>query len=443
MRSSILIMTIFLLLTACKKELDIENITDSNYIKTHEIQVTNDDQLTLNGEVISGDVTEWGFVLNTIGLSPFVGSDEKISVNTSTAPNFHNGPFTGKLDATYPDVTYAIRTYGIIKGQVYYGKTVRYTTPARGSWKRMNNFPGPPRKFAVSFAVNGKGYMGCGYNSSGNLKDFWEYDPSTDKWTQLANYPGPIMNSGFSFVIGNKAYVGGGAIQTPPYNNGLAFSEFYEFDPVTKIWTRLADIPYAWPYIAPGIYGAFAFSVGGFGFMGGGSITWQQRNAYIFKYDPRANHWEEYSLLPKNFRNDVIFFYYGASFVVDDVAYVGTGFTESNFDGKNNTFYSWNYQTKEWKYIIELPGPKVAFGIGTTNSGVGYMGTGEQSNDLYQFKPSLTGSPWKQVSHNSDHYGCIGGISFTIGNKTYIGLGDAVLPNMHEANRIYEFTHTR
>src|SRR4029079_12287981 len=101
------------------------------------------------------NVTEYGFVVSREGKSPFVSSDEKVSVNiVGTQGPFH-GTFTGNLDAMYPDITYAIRAYGIIDGQTYYGKTVRYTTQPRGTWKRMKNFPGPSRRFAVSFAVNG------------------------------------------------------------------------------------------------------------------------------------------------------------------------------------------------------------------------------------------------------------------------------------------------
>lgn len=443
MKNLILIPILLLLLTACKKELAVENITDSDYIKTNDLQVINEDDLVLHGEVISGNVTEYGFVVNMSGRSPFVNSDDKVSVNVSGAPNFYRGAYSANFDAFYPDLTYAIRAYGIIDGQVYYGKTVKYTSRPRGSWKRLNNFPGLSRKFPVSFAVNGKGYMGCGNGATGNLNDMWEYDPATDTWTQIGNYPGVPTNSGFSFVIGNKAYVGGGSNGTPPFGNHTAYSSFYEFDPVTKNWTRLADIPYAFPYNSPGMYGVFAFSVGGFGFMGGGAANGQSKNGYIFKFDPVTNNWEEYSLLPVNYRNEVIYFHYGAAFVVDNLAYVGTGFSEFSFNTKFNSFYSWNYQTKEWKYIIEMPGPKIAFGVGTANSGAGYMGTGDASNDMYQFKPSLTGSLWKQVNHNSDHYGCKGGICFTIGNKTYIGLGDPVLPGLHEPNRVYEFTHTR
>jgi hypothetical protein len=446
MRNTILISILLLLLTACKKELTVEHITDSKYIKTNDLQVINQDELVLSGEAVSGNVTEYGFVVDGTGRSPFIstGGSNKISVNMAYAPNYFHGTFPGHFDAIYPDATYAIRAYGIIDGQAYYGKTVKHTSGPRGSWKRLNNFPGPLRTFPVSFAVNGKGYVGCGAGAGGNLNDMWEYDPATDTWTQITSYPGAPMNSGFSFVIGNKAYVGGGAIAGgPPYNNYLASSSFYEFDPVTRNWTRKADIPYAFPYDDPGIYGSFAFSVGGFGFAGGGASDLQQKNGAIFKYDPGANYWEEYSLLPKNYRNEIIYFHYGAAFVLDNLAYVGTGFSEFSSTTKNNTFYSWDYQTKEWKYIIEMPGPKIAFGIGTANSGAGYMGSGDPSNDLYQFKPLSSGSVWKQVSHNADHYGTKGGVCFTIGNKTYMGLGDPVLPTLHEPNRLYEFTHTR
>lgn len=442
MKKITLIPVLLLLLTACKKDLQDVNITDSEFITTKDFQVNAEEELTLKGEVVSGNVTEYGFVVNYSGRSPFVGSDEKVGSQTGTSP--FSGSFTARFTAFYPDFTYAIRAYGIINGQVYYGKTVRYTSPARGSWKRMRDFPGAARKFPVSFAVNGKGYVGCGYGPAGNLKDMWEYDPATDTWTQVADYPGDAMHAGFSFVIGNKAYVGGGgSYDAPPYNTHSGFLSFYEFDAITKNWTKLDDVPIgAYPY-SPGLFGCFAFAVGGQGFVGGGSISLQTRNFGLYKFDPSTKTWEAYASGPKDYKGDALYIHYGAAFVLGDLAFIGTGYNTSDFDDKTNGFWQWNYMTKEWKTLGPVPGPQIAFGVGTTNNAAGLLGSGDASNDFFQYKVLITGNFWKQVSHNPDNYGSKGGICFTIDNKTYIGLGEPILPALHEPNRIYEYTHTR
>lgn len=439
MKKITLIPILVLLLTACKKDLQVVDLTDSAFIKTHELQVNAEEDITITGEKISGNPTEFGFVYNTMGTSPFLGTSQVLFAQDGASPNL----FTHTLTAFYPDAEYTIRAYGVIDGQVYYGKTVRYKTAARGSWKRLNNFPGPARRFPISFTVNGKGYVGCGAGETGYLKDMWEYDPATDAWTQITDYPGEAMHSGFSFVIGNKAYVGGGGSHGgPPYNIYFGYITSFEFDPVTKNWTQLDDLPLGISG-SPAMFGCFAFSVGGYGFVGGGSISLQQRNFGVFKFDPATKTWEGYSGGPKDYKNDALYTHYGTAFAIGNTAYVGTGFHESDFDEKLNYFFSWNYQTKEWTNKSPAPGPNVAFGISTVNSGVAYFGFGDPSNDIYQYNPANAGYGWRQVSKNPDYYGNKGGICFTIGNKTYVGLGEPVLPTLHEPNRIYEFTHTR
>lgn len=433
----ILIPALALVFVACKKDLEVENITDSIYVKTNDIEASGD-LLTLKGEIISGNVKSYGFVYSIDGFSPFLDNNNVIynagSNNTST----YNGAFTNKLDAIIPDRTYAIRAFGIIDGQTYYGKTVKYTTLPRGTWKKMKSFPGPWRAFSVSFAVNGKGYVGCGRNNTGNLNDMWEYDPATDNWTQIASYPGQPMNSGFSFVIGNKAYVGGGTYDRNPYASGGGYATFYEFDPLTKNWQKLSDVPVS----GYSLFGAVGFSVGGFGFVAGGSINTSGRNMSVFKFDPASKTWEAYSILPLNYKKEVIYLHYSSAFVLGGLAYVGTGFFESPWFNKSNNTYSWDYKTKEWKLIGSVPGAETAFAIGFTNTDAGYIGMGESSGNLYQFRPSSTGTPFRQANTHPDYYSGKGAIAFTIGNKTYIGMGDPLISTTDSA-RIYEYTHTR
>lgn len=47
----------------------------------------------------------------------------------------------------------------------------------------------PARYGAVSFSINGKGYIGTGYNNVPK-NDFWEFDPATNSLTQKANFGG-------------------------------------------------------------------------------------------------------------------------------------------------------------------------------------------------------------------------------------------------------------
>src|SRR5438552_2480307 len=56
-----------------------------------------------------------------------------------------------------------------------------------GYWTQKANFPGK-RTATFSFSIDQKGYVGCGWDSTGLHKDFWEYDPATNLWTQKADF---------------------------------------------------------------------------------------------------------------------------------------------------------------------------------------------------------------------------------------------------------------
>lgn len=48
--------------------------------------------------------------------------------------------------------------------------------PALNAWNQYEDLPGSTRRFAASFSINGKGYVGTGTNGN-NFKDFWEFNP--------------------------------------------------------------------------------------------------------------------------------------------------------------------------------------------------------------------------------------------------------------------------
>lgn len=166
------------------------------------------------------------------------------------------------------------------------------------------------RNGAVAFELNGKGYVGLGYNRSGYFKDFWEFDPngtpnaddypslsdevkakvgssSTGSWRRVADYPGDSCRYAVAFVLTTKdgktkAYVGTGEDYEGKYKN-----DFYAFDgekweavPSTGIERAQAS---AFTYRASdGV--EYGYVVGG---INSGGMT------HLFsRYNPETNCWE-------------------------------------------------------------------------------------------------------------------------------------------------------
>lgn len=109
--------------------------------------------------------------------------------------------------------------------------------PATNKWKQLNDFPGTHRENAVAFSLNGKGYVGLGFMFDAkinriNFTDFWEYDPTTDVWSRLKDFPGVGRFSAMGYGLGKYCYVGLGKP-----------NDFYRYDTETKEWEPLGYLP--------------------------------------------------------------------------------------------------------------------------------------------------------------------------------------------------------
>lgn len=86
-----------------------------------------------------------------------------------------------------------------------------------GFWLKKTGLPDtvPGRSQAVGFAIETQGYVGCGFDGTNSLQDFWRYDPYNDRWYECADYKtGPVIGepqyirNAIGFGIENKGYVG-------------------------------------------------------------------------------------------------------------------------------------------------------------------------------------------------------------------------------------------
>lgn len=129
------------------------------------------------------------------------------------------------------------------------------------------------RRWAVGFAIDTTGYLGCGFNYSQDWrKDFWRYNAGTNTWTQVANYGGTARSNAIGFSVQGKGYVGTG---TDMYFR----NDFWQFDPANNSWLQVADYP------AGTILGGIGFSINGSGYAGLGRDSLAYRNDF-WQYTP-------------------------------------------------------------------------------------------------------------------------------------------------------------
>lgn len=61
-----------------------------------------------------------------------------------------------------------------------YTSTIYEFDPSSGSWTAKTDFEGSSRVQAVAFSINGRAFVGTGYNGSRRTDDFWEFMPFED-----------------------------------------------------------------------------------------------------------------------------------------------------------------------------------------------------------------------------------------------------------------------
>lgn len=242
--------------------------------------------------------------------------------------------------------------------------------PATNVWAQKANFIGEGRCYAVSFSIGGKGYIGTGeyWNGAGNtyFKDFYEYDPITNIWTTKASFPGEVRSEAVCFVISNKAYVGVGRNDVSGNKK-----DFWEFDPALNSWRQIPDFGGA------ARFGAIGFSVNNKGYVG---LGWDGSYAKdIWEYDPAVNQWKQKGNFPGTG------FFDGVSFTIGSRSYVGTGYPAAN------DFWEYNPLNDSWTQQKNFPGAGRDGAVGFSIGDKGYIGTGESSiylKDFWQYTPS-------------------------------------------------------
>lgn len=279
-----------------------------------------------------------GAVCFKIGNTAFVGT----GVNTNKTEDKER----------YRDF-YSVTVSGNTK--TYLNWSARWDRTAEG----ISSMPeaAPLRNGGVGFSINGKGYVGLGYDGVNYLRDFWEYDPEgtpdpeqypsmadslkqkftkTGKWRRIANYPGDSCRYAVAFTIDNVAYVGTGE----DWDSNV-LSDFYKFD--GKKWTQVASIGQkraqatAFVMTDPKDGKEYGYVFGGIG--DSKAVTFFQR------YNPRNNTWEDLNRLADHTRQSFDDEYAGlsskgcTSFVLNDRAYVTTG----GISGYSVGNYTWEY----------------------------------------------------------------------------------------------------
>lgn len=248
--------------------------------------------------------------------------------------------------------------------------------PSNNVWTQMSNCPIATRT-AGSFSIAGYGYVVGGIVSPGSniTNNLYQYNPSNNTWLQKASYPGIPIFGAASFALAGKGYygVGNAGVATGPYYN-----DFYEYNPVSDVWTQKAQFPGAGRY---GVHGIATSNYGyvGLGFDGNTGLFYKD----WYQYNPVTNMWIQKQDYP-------YILAYPSSFYINNKIYLGTGHINTSV---YDFIYSYDETANTWtpEPTFIGSGRWCAFGFAINN--IGYLGTGTDlggSNtydDFYEFSP--------------------------------------------------------
>jgi N-acetylneuraminic acid mutarotase len=281
-----------------------------------------------------------------------------------------------------------------------------------GNWSSLSDFDGTPRSEAVGFVIDGKAYIGTGYDGESRLKDFWEYNPELNYWTQKADLPGEARAAAVGFSIENKGYIGTG------YNGEIKLNDFWEFDPQLNKWERKAD------FIGTERYGSVCFSIDDKGYVGSGYDGNSLKDFY--SYSPSNDTWEKIISIGGSKRRDA------SAFVIDGKAYVISGIDNGVY---LNDIWEYNPLTEFWteknkiSNFTDYTFDDYYLSIARINasafafSGKGYLAcgsTGSMITNVWEYDPLDDLWEEKTAFEGSTRTEAIG---FAIGSKGYIVAG--------------------
>lgn len=316
----------------------------------------------------------------TLGFASCSSSDSDLVGNWVQRNDFKGVARYYAATFTIDNIAYVVGGYD---SKIRQSDMYAYDNNAQ-TWTKKASMPGTPRHSASAFAAGGKGYVGLGNYDSGTgvdsnncLKDFYCYDPATDSWSQIADFPS-ARHSAVAFSINGKGYVGTGY-------DGNHLSDFYCYDPSAGTWTSIADIG------GRKRKGASAFVMGNYGYVVCGDNNSTMVNDF-WMYDPSSNSWTEKRKIAdasdqKYDDKYNIVRTYAVAFTMGSKAYVTCGQTGSV---RRDT---WEYDpsTDLWEEKTSFEGSAREGAVAFTVNGRGFVTTGRSSSyrfeDMWEFFP--------------------------------------------------------
>ncbi|MBN1924363.1 MAG: hypothetical protein JW798_00880 [Prolixibacteraceae bacterium] len=247
-----------------------------------------------------------------------------------------------------------------------------------GTWILADSFPGTPRAYNVSVSNGEKGYVGLGYDGDNDLADFWEYDPVSDSWNRIADFPGGARRYAAAFAIGKDIYVGTGTMD----KDKKYMNDFYKYS--NGKWDKISALP------GEKRQNANAVSYNGKGYIIGGYHSGVLND--FWEYDPTTDVWAKLEDVDEeDIGSSSILRYDASTFVSEGNIYLAGGISQG---ATLASVYEWSPIDSIWNEKASIETSITRQGAGSfVINGYGYIVGGRNGSryldDFYMFEPSV------------------------------------------------------
>ena len=229
---------------------------------------------------------------------------------------------------------------------------------------------------------------------------------SQGTWDPRASIPAAGRQSAFAFEVGGFGYIGTGNYAPGP----VYLSDMWSYNPSANAWIQKASYPVV-------VSRAVATVVNGIAYVGTGYVNGTNVNSW-YSYDPVADQWTPKASFPGTARQDAI------AVSLNGKVYVGGGVFSTN-PNVFQDFWEYNPTTNTWVQKGNLPSPR-AFATEFVINNKAYMvggtlGPGSFTNQVHEYDPaSDTWTPKAPFPITANEL-----TSFAINGKGYVGLGSS------------------
>ena len=279
---------------------------------------------------------------------------------------------------------------------------------AQNTWAPKDSVNGAPRSVSSAFVLNNEAYIVAGLDADGFRRKMYSYDFFQDDWDQeesLGGINGGGLNRGSACAF---------SIGFKAYvclgqgeTNGF-FKDNWEYDLVSETWSQKSD------FIGEARRQAVAFVIDDVAYVGTGISVSGLKND-MYKYDPATNTWAQLNDFGGTARKEAVAFTMGGE------AYIGTG-----DDGvMRNDFWQYNTWADSWTQKSSMPGLPRKGAVGWGIFPNAYICAGEDntfnySTDLWEYNYYL--DSWTQQP-SLPGPGRSNAVAFVLNGLGFVGTG--------------------